>query len=174
MVRPQMGSMTRWFLVLLSGCSMALSGPSPDRPRYKAPQCDTSKSMVVIDSLIAATLGIVAISVASSNGGAAILPAIGGGVFAASAIHGNNVVNACHRELANYDGEIASAQLPANPDAPPARPPITAMQPAVALPSQPVEAPPPQPPQVRQEQPPQPAPHSSSADPWAAFWKEAP
>lgn len=179
--------MTRWFLVsltgcsiALSGCSMALSGPSPDRPRMKAPQCDTSKGLVVADALIAGTLGIVAASVASSNGGAAILPLIGAGVFTASAIHGNNVVNACHRDFESYDAELAArAPLPAEEP----REPVVAMQPAVALPSQPqpqVQQPPPLPPppqrQPQAESQPQPPPQqeATASDPWAAFWKETP
>ncbi len=169
MVRPQMGTMTRWFLILLSGCSMALSGPSPDRPRAKPPQCDTSKGLVVVDALVAGTLGIIAASVASNSGGAAVLPLIGAGVFTASAIHGNNVVNACHRDFESYDAELAArAPLPAEEP----RPPAVAMQPAVALPSQPAPA--------LQQQPPPPPPPSerprptTSSEPWAAFWKETP
>ena len=48
-------------------------------------------------------MAIVAVSVAGGTGGgdAAIAPVLVGGLFAASAIHGNNVVNACNRELGN-------------------------------------------------------------------------
>jgi hypothetical protein len=194
-----MRRVSRWFLILLPGCSMALSGPSPDRPRNKPPQCDTSKGMVFVDGLMAGTLGIVAASVASNNGGEAILPLIGAGVFAASAIHGNNVVNACNREMTNYDSELAAGRPPL-PDDEPSRP-VVAMQPAVAMPSQPI-APPLQPPQPQLQlqpppqqqpppQPPQPPPPQAqprqqaeassearagerSDSPWAAFWKESP
>jgi len=177
-----MGTMTRWFLTLLTGgslalggCSMALSGPSPDRPRSKPPQCDTSKSLVFVDALVASTLGIVAVSVGSNNGGEAILPLIGAGVFVASAIHGNTVVNECNREIGNYQSELASERpLPPGPDVEPVRP-VVALRP----PPQPPSPPPPQPPlppQSQQPPPPQPTPppQTSSGEPWAAFWKEAP
>ncbi len=177
MVRPQMGTMMRWFLcvvtggAMLSGCSLALSGPSPDRPRNKVPQCDTSKGLVVVDGLIATTLGIVAASVAASNnGGAAVLPLLGAGVFTASAIHGNNVVNACNREMGNYESEVAAARSPLPPDEEP-RPAAVAMQPALALPSQPQPQAPPQP---QPQAPPAPPTHEAAAEPWAAFWKETP
>lgn len=196
MVQPQMGTMTRWFLTLLtggalalSGCSMALSGPSPDRPRNKPPQCDTSKGLVFADALIASTLGIVAASVASSNGGEAILPLIGAGVFVASAVHGNNVVNACNREIGNYNSEVLAAAP--DPDVAPSRHVVAAMPPAMSPPPPVVEAPPPvvQPaapvvqsappqPQPRPQPQPQPEPRQqpepSSSEPWAAFWKESP
>jgi outer membrane biosynthesis protein TonB len=194
---------SRWFLNLLlggslalSGCSMALSGPSPERPRGKAPQCDTSKSLVFVDALIAGTLGIVAVSVGSNNGGEAVIPLIGAGVFVASAVHGNNVVNECNRDVESYDAELASMRpLPPNPDAEPPRP-VVAMRPPMAppqmqpspppqpqTPSQPPSQPPwqpqpqPQPQSQPQSQPqpqPQPQPQASSSEPWAAFWKETP
>lgn len=184
MVQPQMGTMTRWFLIVLasgslalSGCSLALSGPSPDRPRSKPPTCDTSKGLVFVDALLASTLSIVAVSVASNNGGEAVLPLIGAGVFVASAIHGNNVVNECNREIGNYNSELAAAAP--EPDAEPRqafvppRPPVVA-PPAVAM--QPVVAPPP-PPAVQPPppaEPPEQKPEPAAAAPWAAFWKEAP
>ncbi|HSN28224.1 MAG TPA: hypothetical protein VLT45_18185 [Kofleriaceae bacterium] len=172
--------MTRWFLLLLSGCSMALSGPSADRPRGKPPQCDTSKGLVVVDGLVATTLGIVAASVAASNnGGAAVLPLLGAGIFTASAIHGNNVVNACNREMTNYDSELAAARPPLPDEEPRSiepRQPMVAMQPAVALPSQPPlqPRPPLQPQPQPQPAPQQQQPQEAAAEPWAAFWKETP
>ena len=195
MVQPQMGSMTRWFLTLLiggslalSGCSLALSGPGPDRPRSKPPQCDTSKGLVFVDALVASTLGIVAVSVASNNGGEAILPLLGAGVFVASAIHGNNVVNECNREIGNYQSELAAAApdpdaeprqplIAPRPAMAPAGPAMVAMQPATALPSQPppqVRPPPTQPQPQPQAQPAPPPPQAADNEPWAAFWKEAP
>ena len=194
--------MTRWFLTLLvggslalSGCSLALSGPSPERPRMKAPQCDTSKALVFVDALVASTLGIVAVSVGSNNGSEAILPLVGAGVFVASAIHGNNVVNECNREIGNYNSELASATP--DPDAEPREaivaprqpgmaPPAVAMQPTLAAQSQPaplpMQPPPPPaapqpappPPQSQPQSQPQPQPQPASSEPWAAFWKEAP
>ena len=189
MVQPQMGTMTRWFLILLSGCSMALSGPSPDRPRSKPPQCDTSKSLVFVDALLASTLGIVAVSVASNNGGDAVIPLIGAGVFVASAVHGNNVVNECNREIGNYNSEQLASGAPdpdadtrqaiVAPRAPLVGPPAVAMQPTVATQPQPQPPPPQQPqpqpqPQPQSQPQPQTEPQPSNNQPWASFWKEAP
>lgn len=189
MVQPLMGTMTRWFLTLvtggtlaLAGCSMALSGPSPDRPRNKPPQCDTSKGLVFVDGLIASTLGIVAASVASNNGSEAIIPLLGSGVFLVSALHGNSVVNECNRENANYNAELAAASDPeAAPRAPMVAvqpryeqppvvqpPPVVRSAPPVMQPAPPVAQPPPPVPE------PKPQPAASSSEPWAAFWKESP
>jgi hypothetical protein len=178
-----MGTMARWFLLLLSGCSLAISGPSPDRPRNKPPTCDTSKGLVALDAVVAATMSVIALSLATgNNGGEAVAPVLVGGIFAASAIHGNNAVNACNREQANYESEMAANRTPAGPEEPPLpperpslppdRPDLRiaapgagriAMQPAVSLPSASGPLPPQQlaPPQqpVQQQQPqPQPQP----------------
>ena len=190
MVRPLMGTMARWFLLLLSGCSLAITGPSPDRPRTKAPTCDTSKGLVALDGVLAATMSMVGLSIATGNdGSAAIAPLIVAGLFTASAIHGNNEVNACIREQTNYESEMAArAPLPDESERPTVAAqgaPAIAMQPAVSLPSAsgppvpqqlapPAPAPPQQQPQPRaQQQPPAPRPEPAD-DAWAAFWKEVP
>jgi hypothetical protein len=190
MVRPLMGTMARWFLLLLSGCSLAITGPSAERPRTKAPTCDTSKGLVALDGVLAATMTVVGLSVATStDGSAAIAPLIVAGLFTASAIHGNNTVNACIREQTNYESEMASrTPLPDESERPMVAAqgaPGIAMQPAVSLPSEsgppvPQQLAPPQPqsPPPPQQQPPapRPAPAASapSDDAWAAFWKEVP
>jgi hypothetical protein len=200
MVRPLIGTMARWFLLLLSGCSLAITGPSPDRPHNKAPTCDTSKGLVALDGVLAATMSVVGLSVAAGNdGSAAIAPLIVAGIFTASAIHGNHTVDACIREQGNYESEMASrTPLPDESE----RPMVAAqgapgaagiaMQPAVSLPSvsgplppqqlappqpqQPPQQPPPPPPPQQQSPAPRPAPAASapSDDAWAAFWKEVP
>jgi len=178
--------MARWFLLLLSGCSLAITGPSPNRPRNKAPTCDTSKGLVALDGVLAATMSVVGLSVAAGNNGSeAIAPLIVAGIFTASAIHGNNEVNACLREQGNYESEMASrTPLPdeserpvvAAPGAAPGAPGF-AMQPAVSLPSAtgpmpPQQLQPPSPPPQQQQAP---APRPEPADEaWAAFWKEVP
>jgi hypothetical protein len=172
--------MARWFLILLSGCSLTLSGPDPNRPRNNRPACDTSKGMVALDGALAATLGLVAIGVASNdNGGAAVAPALIGSLFLLSAIHGNSTVDACNREMASFDNSVAPPlQEPvADVRAPVAQPPM--MQPPVVQPPamqpQPaaIAAPPAQyqPSPVPRQPPP---PTTQGDDPWAAFWQEVP
>ncbi len=160
--------MARWFLLLLTGCSLTLSGPDPNRPRSKAPVCDTSKSLVALDGVLAATMGVIAVAAAgNSDGGAAVAPALFGALFVASAIHGNNVVNDCHREMDNYDQMMAARDA-----VPPPRPmlaPPSAIEPQV--PPQP--EPPPALPQAQPQPAPQPPP-APSGDRWQAFWREVP
>lgn len=165
-----MGTMARWFLLLLTGCSLTLSGPDPNRPRNKPPACDTSKALVAIDGVLAATMGIIAVAVASNNdGGAAVAPALFGTAFVASAVHGNNTVNACQRDLESYDQAMAARDIEA-----PQRP----EPPAAAQPSPQDEPAPPEPPPqaqpAQQPSPPAQVPAQSSGDRWQAFWREVP
>ena len=152
-----MGTMARWFLLLLSGCSLTLSGPDPNRPRNNRPACDTSKALVALDGALAATTGLIAIGLASNgDGGAAVAPALIGSAFLLSAVHGNNTVDACNREMDSY----ASSQVPL-PEPQVAQQPLVqpAVMPAPAV--TPPHVPPP---------PPPPAPD----DRWSAFWREVP
>ena len=185
MVRPLMGTMARWFLLILSGCSLAISGPSPDQPRNKPPTCETSKTLIALDGVFAATMAVIALGVAGGNNSSdAIAPALFGTLFAVSAVHGNSLVNDCNREHANYDSAMAAHALPPdeneeNPVIAARGAPGIAMQPAVALPS--ASGPPvPQqlapPPQQAPAPAPRPAPAATapSDEAWAAFWKEVP
>jgi hypothetical protein len=148
--------MARWFLLLLSGCSLTLSGPDPNRPRNNRPACDTSKALVALDGALAATTGLIAVGLASNgDGGAAVAPALVGSLFLLSAVHGNNTVDACNREMDSY----ASSLVPL-PEPQVAQQPL--VQPAV-MPA-PAVTPPHVPP------PPPPAPD----DRWSAFWREVP
>lgn len=193
-----MGTMARWFLLLLTGCSLTLSGPDPNRPRNKPPACDTSKSLVALDGVMAATMGIVGVAAASSNNGSsAVVPALLSALFIGSAIHGNNVVNACHRELENYDQVMAARDIETPVRPPLAAPGMTAPQPAappfgprpaVAPPpipgpeeatpadaSQPADEPEQPPPPPAQPRPPAAQPQRQpSGDRWSAFWREVP
>src|ERR1700712_4089175 len=99
-------------LAIGSGCSFALSGPDPKQPRGQEPKCDTEKTSVLGDGLLATAAGVTALAVGANNGGAAIAPAVLGAVFIAAAIHGNNAVNACRAAKAEY---IASLQTPPPP-----------------------------------------------------------
>jgi hypothetical protein len=150
-----MGSMARWLLLLLTGCSLTLSGPDPNRPRSKQPTCDTSKTLVALDGVMTGTLAIIAVAAASNNdGSAAVAPGLLAAAFLGSAIHGNNVVNACHQDFEAYDQAMAAQQIVPALQPPPEPPPVVAT------------APPPPP-------PPQP-PTQVAADPWQAFWREVP
>jgi hypothetical protein len=150
-----MGSMARWLLLLLTGCSLTLSGPDPNRPRSKQPTCDTSKTLVALDGVMTGTLAIIAVAAASNNdGSAAVAPGLLAAAFLGSAIHGNNVVNACHQDFESYDQAIAAQQIVPALQPPPQPPPVVA------------PAPPPPP-------PPRPA-TQVAADPWQAFWREVP
>jgi len=184
-----MGSMAvRWLLLILTGCSLTLSGPDPNRPRTKPPVCDTSKSLVALDGVMAATMAIVGVAAASSNNGSeAVAPALLAAAFIGSAIHGNNLVNDCHREMDGYDQmmaarDIEAASPPAVAAAPMAAPPMAA--PPMAAP--PMATPPPMPqpepaaPDEQQGAPEPPAPPAAtpaappSRDRWSAFWREVP
>ena len=156
-----MGSMGRWFLLLLSGCSLTLSGPDPNRPRNNLPACDTSKALVALDGAMAAATGLVAIGLASNgDGGAAVAPALVGSLFLLSAVHGNNTVDACHREMESYASSMAPLPEPQVAQRP-------LVQPAV------MPAPPVTPPHVQPVQPPPPPPPAPD-DRWSAFWREVP
>jgi hypothetical protein len=184
-----MGNMTRWLVLLglFAGCSFALSGPDPQRPRGTMPKCDSSKSMVVLDSVLAAASGIAAISLAANNGGGGtVVPLAIGALFVGSAIHGNSVVNECRqaneawlaegppsprRAVAREDADEQPRKLPPPPQLPstaspqPEEPAEYAARPQQAAPP-PQQQPQPQPPQPQQPPPP------PSADAWSNFWKE--
>jgi hypothetical protein len=165
----------RHLLLLLTGCSLTLSGPDPNRPRNKMPACDTSKSLVALDGVMAAALGTTALAIAGGNdSSAAVGPAVFGALYLVSAIHGNSVVNDCHREMENYDQAMAARDIvpPVRPAVmgPSMTPPVMTPPPVVA--PQPVVAPPPAD-EPAPAPPPQPAPRAAG-DRWSAFWREVP
>jgi len=145
-----------------SGCSFALSGPDPKAPVSQEPKCDTDKTSVLGDSLLATTAGITTLAVATNNGPAAIAPAVLAAVFTAAAIHGNGAVNDCRAAKEAY---IAQLQAP---------PPPIADQRAER--EQVVRSPAATAPVAAAAEPPAPVPAPAAAAPeppaWSAFWKE--
>jgi hypothetical protein len=179
--------MARWLLLLLTGCSLTLSGPDPNRPRTKAPTCDTSKSLVAVDGVLTATMSIVALAAAGNdNESAAVAPALLAAAFLGSAIHGNNVVNACQRDMESYDEALAAQETLGAPRPQPAYqpPPQSQAEPgpqlAAQLQPQPptqLHAPPPAQPRPQapsESQPPPPDQSRPAGDRWSAFWREVP
>lgn len=170
-------------VLLLSGCAFGLSGPDPDRPRNQPPRCDTGKGLVVLDGVVAATAGIIAISLAGDTEPAvALLPAAIGGIYLAGAIKGNKAVNECREATSQYEqttaaretmsprpaappeydetSDIAERSPLARPAAPPAAPPqLAAPIPSPTAAASRTMQPPAQPPLAAQPPPPvQPAP----------------
>jgi hypothetical protein len=159
-----MESMTRWCIVLVfvTGCSFSLDGPDPKRPAHTAPMCETGKGRVLTDGILATTLALTTVSVGATNGAAAIIPAVIGAVFVASAIHGNNTVEDCRKANAEY----AAATVDETPQRP-----VVADPSFEPPPPSPVPVAPPQQPQPTPAAPPPPAAVPATAM-WAAFWKE--
>jgi hypothetical protein len=195
--------MARWFLVLLSGCSLTLSGPAPNRPRNQQPVCDTNRSKVALDVALAAASGIAATSAANDNeGSVAVIPALLGAAFIASALHGNSVVNDCLRETQSFNEQKASGEhepvpatavtaLPAVAPPPALSPPAAAPTTSAPEPSPALASPPAAPTTSALEPPSAPATPTTPAAPatpaapvtpatptthdrWDAFWKEVP
>ena len=109
-----MGDMHRAVVVLFlaSGCAFSLSGPDPDRPQGQAPQCDTGKGLVVLDGLVAATAGVIAVAVAGeSEPGIALLSLSIGALYAGGAIRGNSNVNNCRAAMEGYESYLASRSV---------------------------------------------------------------
>ncbi|MFN0250563.1 MAG: hypothetical protein ACKV2T_27030 [Kofleriaceae bacterium] len=95
-----------WLLIGASGCSLALDGPKPNRPKGYAPKCDDNKGLVVADGLLATAVGIGAMTAFSvENAGAGVTFGLIGAAFVASAVRGNSVVNECRAENARYAQE---------------------------------------------------------------------
>src|SRR5688572_20385348 len=103
-----MGSMPRWMLVVLlsvsaGGCAFSLSGPVPGRPRHTYPDCDTSKSLVVLDGVMASAMGVLALTLVSDPEPAlALLPLAIGALYLGGAVKGNSVVNQCREAMAEF------------------------------------------------------------------------
>jgi hypothetical protein len=94
---------------VLGGCGYSLRAPSPNRPRHEQPECDTNKSMVVIDGLMATALGIATLSLVGSEEPAlALLPLSLGAIYLGGAIKGNTSVNKCNAAMSEYGGVEAA------------------------------------------------------------------
>ena len=161
--------MTRpsWVLVvaLASGCSFALSGPDPRAPVSQEPKCDTDKTTVLGDGLLATTAGITTLAVAADNGAAAIAPAVLAAVFTAAAIHGNSAVNACRAAKEAYVAQLHVPPAPIADEHADEREQVV-RSPAATAPVAPVANAEPPPPVPAPATPPPPPPA------WSAFWKE--
>jgi hypothetical protein len=180
--------MRKWLVVLLlvPGCAFALSGPDPDRPRNQPPRCDTTKGLVVVDGLMATTMGIAALSLTATDEPAvALIPAAIGALFVGGAVRGNNNVNACRAAMDGYAMAMNHGPLPdvsQDPPSPIASAPMEPAvnpQPAIGRPVAPPPAQPVQPaavPPVAQQ--PARAPTTKGPprgdDEWGEFWKEVP
>jgi hypothetical protein len=186
-------------LIGMSGCSLALDGPKPNRPKGYAPKCDDSKGLVVADGLLATASGIGMLSAFGNDEvEAGVVLGLIGVAFTASAVRGNGVVNECNAEKALFAQEGAPSFDPPNeqPSAPayagarPARTPPTSAPIATLTPPPPVAPSAPNDPYVEPPRPatsapavikpatakPAPAPAAAEADPeaWRDFWTEVP
>jgi hypothetical protein len=177
---------------VLGGCAYSLSGPSPNRQRNEPPECDTSKSLVVIDGLMATALGVAGLSIASTDEPAvALLPLAIGAIYLGGAIKGNTAVNKCRAATSEYGGAEVARNTLSTMDAQ-ADAGETARRPSDVVPQLPYQ-PTPYPGQAAYsptQQPPYaspapaktppaqaaPPPHSSAAgdEDWSDFWREVP
>jgi hypothetical protein len=191
------GSLATSILALVSGCSLTIKGPDPDRPRNEVPHCDTGKGSVGLDAVASAMFGLGSIAaLADGEEGTGLALAAVGGLFVASAVRGNTAANDCRAAYGEYN--VAYQQMLRQPPRPEPRPaerprPTVARKPAVvepppapAPPEPPVEtvepAPVPQVPRPETYGTPRPPPATKkpapkpadTEDDWSAFWKEAP
>jgi hypothetical protein len=189
-----------WLLIATSGCSLALDGPKPNRPKGYAPQCDDNKGLVVADGLLATAVGIGALaSFGENEAEAGVVLGLIGVAFTASALRGNGVANECRAEKAQFAQEgVPYAPLdeesiagrpagatrgvrPTAPRAPVATMPATTpsdpyVEPrAEPLPA-PVRPPAPAPAAIKPARPApnEPAPADIDPEAWRDFWTEVP
>ena len=96
---------------VLGGCGYSLTGPAPNRQRHVVPECDTSKSLVVIDGLLATALGIATLSlVSSAEPAVALLPLSLGAIYLGGAVKGNAAVNKCREARSEFDDAEAARE----------------------------------------------------------------
>jgi hypothetical protein len=156
--------MMRWLLVLgLTGCSLALTGPDPKAPRSKAPSCDSSKTLVVLDMIAATIAGVATLAAGANNASSGLAPGVTTALFIGSAFHGNSVVESCRHANDEYLAR-STPDGPAKPVSPP---------PAVAEEAADEERPPPPPQEAAPPAPQAPAPAvPPPIELWVDFWKE--
>ena len=172
--------------LLWAGCSLALDGPDPNRPRNRPPDCDTNKGRVALDSVVGG--GFAAVGLASLNNQdneAAGITLVISGLYFLAAVHGNSTVNACRHAVAEYNGQpmldvaarpAVAPRVAAPPPSPPQPQAAAAPPPPEPEPEPPTPTPTPTPtpkstPKSTPKATPKPAP---ADDPWADFWKELP
>jgi len=109
---------------VLGGCGYSLSGPKPDRPRNQIPECDTSKSLVVLDGLMATALGVATLSMLNSQEPAvALLPLSIGAIYLGGAIKGASAVNECNKARSEFEQGEVDREILADEDAAPRKQP---------------------------------------------------
>ena len=179
-----------WALIAtVSGCSLALSGPDPERLANKPPRCDAGKGLVGLDGVLGGGFALASLSALGADAPeAAAVTALVAAAFIASAARGNGLVNDCREAVAKYEAspgpELADRkEIPEDPyeEPRPTRPrpvewaPSAAPQPA--QPPAPTASPPvTQPPPVAHPpaRPARPAPPAAADEDWADFWTEVP
>lgn len=126
--------------VAASGCSFALSGPDPARPRNEVPECDTGKGLVALDGLIGGSFAIASLGLlgAEEGTGAAITGLIAA-AFIGSAVRGNTTVNECRQAMTEYaardvdramdEPRVAAGRKAVTPPSRPSQPPSVVQQP---------------------------------------------
>lgn len=93
-------------LTSVTGCSLALSGPGANRPRDRAPQCDTGKGLVALDGVVGSVLATGAlVAVTDDESSLALVSGLLAVAYLGAALRGNSNVNECRTALAAYDGE---------------------------------------------------------------------
>lgn len=118
-------------LTSVTGCSLALSGPDPKRPRNRAPQCDTGKGPVTLDAVMGSILGTGALIAASDDeGGVALVTGLLAAAYLGAAIRGNSTVNDCREAIAAYEAPLPDPErerpsFAAQDDEPRRRPVVT-------------------------------------------------
>jgi hypothetical protein len=131
--------------LLVSGCSLSIQGPAPDRPRHVIPSCDTGKGSVALDGVMGSLLaigGISALSEDSEGAGLALLATAG--LFVASAVRGNSAANECRAAYSEYNlaYERARRESVADLERTPAPRPMRRPPPVKVEPASPDVAPP--------------------------------
>ena len=183
-------------IVALTGCSLAIDAPDPQRPRNEVPKCDTGKGAVGMDGLMTTILGVASIAAfANDESGTGLALGAMGGLFLASAVRGNNAANDCRAAFTDYNLAYQQNLLrddvrptPVVVKQKPKPKPKVEPQPDVQAPVEvqaeldppaPVKpetyaSPRPQPPVVKKPAPPQPPAKQTGEDDWSDFWTEAP
>jgi hypothetical protein len=109
--------------ICATGCSLGISGPDASRNKSTFPVCDNTKSLVVVDGLVASALALVAIGSLSSDAadGALVAGLLGAG-FAGAALHGSNKVDDCRTAIDEFQRSPLVTQTPVDDDEPRRRP----------------------------------------------------
>lgn len=186
-------------MLLISGCAFGIDGPDPERPHSQIPRCDSGKGLVVLDGVMAATTGVVALSLVDTEEPAvALIPAALGALYIAGAVTGNRAANRCREAMTDFESYQASRDMmpgldedtglargrpPVGPGVPvhvPTAPASVATAPAspapAPAPATPATAVPPPGPSGPAVTSPPSAPARAPAEPadddWSAFWRE--